>query len=153
MVRSSSNSSLSAALAILFLCLLRTASAYQVLISDQDEVRQVCTGMWGKGSQDAFIEGESKSGGCPPAAEYKLTRHEHAVLFSPSSRGQLALVIFEWQDAKYLGVDPSAEGTENHWSEEVRPASLATSNGWLANSALAARLHLHALCSLGQPVH
>lgn len=43
------------------------------------------------------------------------------VVFAPSSRGQLALVIFEWEDAKYLGVEPSGETTENAWSDQVRP--------------------------------
>ncbi|KAK4057820.1 hypothetical protein OIO90_001039 [Microbotryomycetes sp. JL221] len=70
--------------------------AYQVLISSEDDNRQVCSGMWGKGKQDAFIE----------------------VLFSPSSRGQLALVIFEWQDAKYLGTDQNGQSTDNNWTNE-----------------------------------
>lgn len=34
-----------------------TVAAYQVVFSQNDEVRQVCSGMWGKGKQDAFIEG------------------------------------------------------------------------------------------------
>lgn len=33
-------------------------SAYQVLISDTDDVRQVCSGMWGTGGKQPFIEGE-----------------------------------------------------------------------------------------------
>ncbi|GJN89555.1 hypothetical protein Rhopal_002542-T1 [Rhodotorula paludigena] len=44
------------ALIVLLACLSHLASAYQVLVSDQDEVRQVCSGMWGKGAQDPFIE-------------------------------------------------------------------------------------------------
>lgn len=27
------------------------------------------------------------------------------VSFDPSSRGQIAMVIYEWRDAKYLGID------------------------------------------------
>jgi hypothetical protein len=38
-------------------------------------------------------------------------------LFSPSARGQLALVIFEWEDAIYLGVDKEDPSADNHWSD------------------------------------
>ncbi|GAA6007489.1 hypothetical protein JCM10207_006361 [Rhodosporidiobolus poonsookiae] len=72
------------------------ASAYQVLVDSSDEVRQVCSGMYGKGVQDPFIE----------------------VIFSPSSRGQLALVVFEWEDAKYLGVGADGKDSENDWSAD-----------------------------------
>ncbi|KAG0661507.1 hypothetical protein C6P46_003919 [Rhodotorula mucilaginosa] len=75
---------------------VQSAKAYQVLVSDQDEVRQVCSGMWGEGAETPFIE----------------------VIFSPASRGQLALVIFEWKDSKYLGVNPDGQATENDWSED-----------------------------------
>ncbi|GAA6004977.1 hypothetical protein JCM11491_002296 [Sporobolomyces phaffii] len=75
--------------------------AYQVLVSDQDAVRQVCSGVWannelGKGHQDPYIE----------------------ILFAPASRGQLALVVFEWEDAKYLGMDPTGENKLNDWQED-----------------------------------
>lgn len=83
-------------LLVVFALLATCANAYQVLISDNDPVRQVCSGMWGKGKEDAFIE----------------------VLFAPSSRGQLALVIFEWSDGRYLGVDQSGNTSENQWSTE-----------------------------------
>ncbi|GAA5872115.1 hypothetical protein JCM1840_006322 [Sporobolomyces johnsonii] len=81
---------------LLLFGLITTCHAYQVLISDQDDARQVCSGMWGKGKENAFIE----------------------VLFSPSSRGQLALVVFEWEDVKYLGVEPSGNSDENDWQED-----------------------------------
>ena len=43
-----------------------------------------------------------------------------AVLFSPSSRGQLALIIYEWKDAKYIGIDADGSGaSENQWEDEV----------------------------------
>lgn len=29
----------------------------------------------------------------------------YTVSFDPSSRGQIAMVIYEWRDAKYLGID------------------------------------------------
>ncbi|GAA5986577.1 hypothetical protein JCM10908_003807 [Rhodotorula pacifica] len=74
-----------------------SSEAYQVLVSDQDEVRQVCSGMWGKDAKETpFIE----------------------VIFSPASRGQLALVIFEWKDSKYLGISPEGGASENTWSED-----------------------------------
>jgi hypothetical protein len=41
------------------------------------------------------------------------------VLFAPASRGQLALVVFEWEDAKYLGMDPSGENKLNDWQSDV----------------------------------
>lgn len=70
--------------------------SYQVLISDTDDVRQVCSGMWQKfaGSREPYIE----------------------ILFGPASKGQLALVIYEWTDAKYLGMDESDPKTPNTWS-------------------------------------
>lgn len=42
-----------------------------------------------------------------------------AVVFSPGSRGQVALVIFEWKDAKYIGVDQSGSSAVNQWDEDV----------------------------------
>lgn len=35
------------------------------------------------------------------------------------SRGQVALVIFEWDDSKYLGVSPTGKPVENDWAEDV----------------------------------
>ncbi|GAA5892607.1 uncharacterized protein JCM6883_007412 [Sporobolomyces salmoneus] len=83
------------------LLFLPSVLAYQVLVSDQDTVRQVCSGVWannelGKGIQDPYIE----------------------ILFAPASRGQLALVVFEWEDAKYLGKDPSGENKLNDWQQD-----------------------------------
>ncbi|GAA5906493.1 hypothetical protein JCM6882_004450 [Rhodosporidiobolus microsporus] len=80
----------------MLLASLARVAAYQVLVSEADEVRQVCSGMWLKGVQQPFIE----------------------VIFSPASRGQLALVVFEWEDAKYLGVDASGHESENDWSPD-----------------------------------
>lgn len=83
-------------LVLISIFLNQRASAYQLLIADTDADRQVCSGMYGeKAKQDPFIE----------------------VLFSPSSQGTLALVIFEWTDAKYLGADPT--GAENNWQQNV----------------------------------
>ncbi|GAA5871360.1 hypothetical protein JCM8547_002645 [Rhodosporidiobolus lusitaniae] len=80
----------------LALLLAQSVAAYQVLVSEQDEVRQVCSGMWSKGEQEPFIE----------------------VIFSPSSRGQIALVVYEWEDSKYLGVAASGADTENDWAAD-----------------------------------
>jgi hypothetical protein len=51
-------------------------------------------------------------------------RPECAVVFAPGSRGQLALVIFEWKDAKYLGVDQSGQASDNQWEDDVSTAPL-----------------------------
>ncbi|KIL71694.1 hypothetical protein M378DRAFT_64852 [Amanita muscaria Koide BX008] len=53
--------------------------AYEVPIVDTDYSRQICSGMWGGDS--AFIN----------------------VTFDASSQGQLAMVVYEWTDSKYLG--------------------------------------------------
>ncbi|OAV91518.1 hypothetical protein PTTG_03861 [Puccinia triticina 1-1 BBBD Race 1] len=74
------------------------SNAYQVLISDTDDLRQVCSGMWQKfaKSRDPYIE----------------------IIFGPASSGQLALVVYEWQDAKWLGINPSNKQAENSWQED-----------------------------------
>jgi hypothetical protein len=41
------------------------------------------------------------------------------VIFGPASSGQLALVVYEWQDAKWLGINPSNKQAENSWQEDV----------------------------------
>lgn len=42
----------------LWLLVPSLARAYQVLITDQDSTRQVCSGMWGSGgTRDPYIEG------------------------------------------------------------------------------------------------
>ncbi|GLB35917.1 putative lung seven transmembrane receptor [Lyophyllum shimeji] len=53
--------------------------AYEVPIRDTDYSRQICSGMWA--SQSTFIN----------------------VSFDAASQGQVAMVIYEWADAKYLG--------------------------------------------------
>lgn len=59
--------------------------------------------------------------------DYKRQRYQPtpiAVVFSPSSRGQLALIIYEWKDAKYIGIDADGTGAgTNEWEEEVHPAA------------------------------
>ncbi|CAL1694966.1 unnamed protein product [Somion occarium] len=54
-------------------------SAYEVPVSDADYDRQVCSGMWA--GKTTFIN----------------------VTFDSTSQGQLAIVIYEWSDAPYLG--------------------------------------------------
>ncbi|KAH7334498.1 lung seven transmembrane receptor-domain-containing protein [Rhizoctonia solani] len=63
------------------LALLGLASAFELKISDQDDYRQACSGMWG--GDKAYIK----------------------VTFDAASRGQVAMVIYEWRDARYLGID------------------------------------------------
>lgn len=106
----------------LYLALLtQSVAAYQLLISDSDQVRQVCTGMWAKGgTQEPFIEGNlSWFHPSDIAVAHTTLSFPPPVIFSPSSRGQVALAVFEWEDAKYLGVDPTGNSTENSWSDEV----------------------------------
>ncbi|OJA19821.1 putative mannosyltransferase [Rhizopogon vesiculosus] len=77
------NSKLQAiALAVLSACSL--AAGYEVQFSDSDYSRQVCSGMWG--GSDTFIN---------------VTFEES------SSHGQVAMVMYEWKDVKYLGVTTS----------------------------------------------
>ncbi|KAH8923755.1 hypothetical protein BT69DRAFT_1262125 [Atractiella rhizophila] len=80
--------------------LLASAAAYQVEITSESMSRQVCSGMWGKanvaGAADPFIE----------------------IIFGPSSKGYLALVVYEWADARYLGVDPTGTNVENEWGDD-----------------------------------
>ncbi|SCV70962.1 BQ2448_3724 [Microbotryum intermedium] len=82
-------------------------AAYQVVISSDDSVRQVCNGMFaGTADHPAYIE----------------------VIFKPSSKGQLALVVYEWKDAAHLGVDrhkpnsdttsDTAQGEGEAWSAD-----------------------------------
>ncbi|KAI9632189.1 major facilitator protein [Dioszegia hungarica] len=61
--------------------LASTVQAFRIPIADTDSVREVCSGMYGGG--EAHIE----------------------VTFYPESTGQVALVIYEWGDVPYLGVD------------------------------------------------
>jgi len=83
---------------LILLLSISLSAAYQVLISDTDDLRQVCSGMWQKfaKSRDPYIE----------------------IIFGPASSGQLALVIYEWQDAKFLGINPSNQQAENSWQED-----------------------------------
>ncbi|PFH54883.1 hypothetical protein AMATHDRAFT_78452 [Amanita thiersii Skay4041] len=59
--------------------------AYEVPIVDTDYSRQICSGMWS--GESTYIN----------------------VTFDPGSSGQLAMVIYEWSDADYLGkvTDPN----------------------------------------------
>ncbi|KAF8560018.1 protein PTM1 [Imleria badia] len=56
------------------------ALAYEVPFSDSDYSRQVCSGMWG--GPETYINVTFDAG---------------------SSHGQVAMVIYEWKDVKYLG--------------------------------------------------
>ncbi|KAG2367769.1 protein PTM1 [Suillus spraguei] len=77
------NSKLQAiALGVLSACSF--AAGYEVEFSDADYSRQVCSGMWA--SQSTFI---------------------NVTFDESSSQGQVAMVIYEWKDVKYLGVDTS----------------------------------------------
>ncbi|UOH80485.1 hypothetical protein LQV05_003139 [Cryptococcus neoformans] len=58
---------------------LLRSHAFRVSISDTDSLREVCSGMYG--GKDAYIE----------------------VDFDQTSSGQVALIIYEWNDVQYLG--------------------------------------------------
>ncbi|OXG12017.1 major facilitator protein [Cryptococcus neoformans Tu401-1] len=58
---------------------LLRSHAFRVPISDTDSLREVCSGMYG--GKDAYIE----------------------VDFDQTSSGQVALIIYEWNDVQYLG--------------------------------------------------
>ncbi|KAF9460099.1 lung seven transmembrane receptor-domain-containing protein [Collybia nuda] len=64
-----------------------SSSAYEVPVIDSDYSRQICSGMWA--NQATYIN----------------------VSFDATSQGQLAAVIYEWADARYLGkvTDPDDE--------------------------------------------
>ncbi|TFK77316.1 hypothetical protein BDN72DRAFT_953770 [Pluteus cervinus] len=68
------------------LAILR-AVAFQVDVLDTDYTRQTCSGMWG--GKSTFIN----------------------ITFDAASQGQLAMLVYEWSDAQYLGkvTDPSDE--------------------------------------------
>ncbi|KAK0466467.1 lung seven transmembrane receptor-domain-containing protein [Desarmillaria tabescens] len=66
---------------LLFPWLFLTTSvlSYQVPVVDTDYSRQICSGMWG--SQSTYIN----------------------VSFDATSQGNVAMVVYEWADAEYLG--------------------------------------------------
>ncbi|KAF8640627.1 hypothetical protein AX17_000287 [Amanita inopinata Kibby_2008] len=74
-------------LVLLFSLVSWSVYAYEVPIVDTDYSRQVCSGMWA--GKSTYIN----------------------VTFEPSSQGQLAMVIYEWADADYLGkvANPNAD--------------------------------------------
>ncbi|QRV97588.1 membrane protein [Ceratobasidium sp. AG-Ba] len=63
------------------LAAISSVLGFELKVSDQDEYRQACSGMWA--GDNTYIK----------------------VSFDPSSRGQIAMVIYEWRDVKYLGID------------------------------------------------
>ncbi|KAL1760917.1 lung seven transmembrane receptor-domain-containing protein [Schizophyllum commune] len=78
------------------------ALAYEVDFQDTDYSRQICSGMWG--GKDTFIN----------------------VTVDGSSQGQVAMVIYEWADWQYLGVETSI-------TEDYLPKTyVCTSNAALA---------------------
>ncbi|KAI1781678.1 lung seven transmembrane receptor-domain-containing protein [Ganoderma leucocontextum] len=69
-----------------FLLAAWTVAAYEVPIAYTDYDRQICSGMWG--GKNTYIN----------------------VTFDARSQGQLAAVIYEWGDVRYLGKDMSRDG-------------------------------------------
>ncbi|KAI0639574.1 lung seven transmembrane receptor-domain-containing protein [Trametes polyzona] len=75
----------------LLLSLCAAVAAYEVPISDDDYDRQICSGMWG--GKNAYIN----------------------VTFDSGSQGQLAMVIYEWGDVKYLGKDAPGDFPQKYY--------------------------------------
>ncbi|KAH0838008.1 lung seven transmembrane receptor-domain-containing protein [Lanmaoa asiatica] len=65
---------------LVFLSAVSLAIAYEVPFSDSDYSRQVCSGMWGG-----------------------LETYINVTFDAGSSHGQVAMVIYEWKDVKYIG--------------------------------------------------
>ena len=66
-------------LLLLLSSLFLSSFAYTAPVEDSDLTRQICSGMWA--NQNTYIN----------------------VSFDATSQGQLAMVIYEWSDVKYLG--------------------------------------------------
>ncbi|KNZ51930.1 uncharacterized protein VP01_375g3 [Puccinia sorghi] len=121
---------------LILLLSISLSAAYQVLISDT-----VCTclGWMISGRVRAKSSGRSLShtlsltitlklfaqfapecGRSSPNHEIHISKviSSIAIIFGPASSGQLALVIYEWQDAKWLGINPSNHQAENSWQED-----------------------------------
>jgi hypothetical protein len=74
-------------------------TGYEVPVSDTDYSRQTCSGMWS--SQSTYINGMVLPGLRVYDCTYVILMCT-LVTFQPS-QGQLAMVIYEWSDMKYLG--------------------------------------------------
>ncbi|KIM88622.1 hypothetical protein PILCRDRAFT_2830 [Piloderma croceum F 1598] len=82
----------------LLFSLLSCVAGYEVPVSDTDYSRQICSGMWS--SQSTFINGTVLLELASDRSVVVLM--QASVTFEPS-QGQLAMVIYEWNDVKYLG--------------------------------------------------
>ena len=107
-----------------------------VPIRDTDDFKEVCSGMWGGGEAHIergwFLKQESRWSGLIVCL----------VSFDPSSSGQVALVMYEWSDVPYLGVD-TPEGSVGSLSPPVGtcpPLTGREADGGVEN------VHLYRLC-------
>jgi len=78
----------------LSLALTQAAFGYEVSISDLDDARQICSGMYG--GSNAHINSKV-------ATTHHAFTHPRLVSFTSDSRGQVAAVIYEWTDVAFLG--------------------------------------------------
>ncbi|KAL0576801.1 hypothetical protein V5O48_005171 [Marasmius crinis-equi] len=90
-------------LAFLVLLFIQSAHSYEVPVLDTDYDRQICSGMWA--SEKTFINGTKSS---YKSSVFSQT-NSPPVTFDASSQGQLAMVIYEWTDAPFLGKVTSTE--------------------------------------------
>ena len=86
-----------------FLLAISSVTTYEVPISHTDYDRQTCSGMWT--SENTYINGISQ-----PLHIYHRRLVGFSVTFDAKSQGQLASVIYEWEDVKYLGKNASRDG-------------------------------------------
>ncbi|KAF9056134.1 lung seven transmembrane receptor-domain-containing protein [Panaeolus papilionaceus] len=101
----------SLSLSFLLLC-LPLVSAYQVPIVDTDYSRQTCSGMWGGPS--AYIN----------------------VSFDATSQGNLAMVIYEWNDVQYLGKSTASDVDDDLPQKTYICTQSAVSAGYCTNAEL-----------------
>lgn len=92
------------ALAFLATVLFSHVSAYRVAISDEDQLRQTCSGMWA--GKDTSIDCKwlpwREEG---HYSRFRLTSQPSAVNFERNSSGTVATIFYEWSDFDKLGAD------------------------------------------------
>uniref|UniRef100_A0A8H7Y739 Uncharacterized protein n=1 Tax=Psilocybe cubensis TaxID=181762 RepID=A0A8H7Y739_PSICU len=92
--------------------LISFAAAYTVPIVDTDYSRQTCSGMWGGPS--AYIN----------------------VTFDIASQGDLAMIIYEWTDVKYLGKETAGDPDDDLPQKTYVCTSSAVSAGYCTRAQL-----------------
>lgn len=123
------------------LCVCVCVCVPTVDIADTDELREVCSGMYG--GKDAYISCEYSSPSCLDSP----THIAFTVSFSQSSRGQLALVFYEWSDIQYLGVETPGANPGDEESIVSRSIISDSDVHLLTPLYTKANVYLHDCCS------